>query len=51
MKAKKFQKRMVLNKKTIVNLTSNAMNDVKGGKNFTDPTACLKTCVLPCNGT
>jgi hypothetical protein len=42
---------MVLNKKTIVNLTSNAMNDVKGGKDFTYPTACLYTCVLPCNGT
>jgi len=31
MKSKKFEKKLVLKKRTILNLNTNEMNDVKGG--------------------
>ena len=49
MKPKKFSKNLVLNKKTIVNLTDNMMDEVKGGKPPTMYTYCLYSCTgEPC---
>jgi hypothetical protein len=36
MKTKTFRKKLTLNKKTVVNLTGNAMNDVYGGRPNTE---------------
>ena len=49
MKAKKFSKKLGLNKKTVANLTIKGMKDVLGGKIRTACTYCLYTCTgLPC---
>jgi hypothetical protein len=51
MKGKTFQKKMLLNKKTIANLTTNLLDAVKGGKPPTMFTYCLYTCTgQPCGG-
>jgi len=48
MKQKRFDKRLVLNKKTVSNLTENQMEQVKGGVYKTDPDFCRTdlTCTI-----
>lgn len=47
MKPKKFSKKLNLSKKTIANLTTKGMNDVKGGKRRTEFTYCWTECLCP----
>ena len=46
MKAKKIKAKLLLNKKTVVNLNTNAMNGVIGGATFI--TDCRTACVTKC---
>jgi len=54
MKAKKFSKKLMLNKKTIAHLNSNEMKGVNGGKLIESIDYCLYTVgpicshVIPC---
>jgi len=53
MKTKKFNKKLALNKKTVVNLDGSMMNGVKGGTDtyYTCPTGftvCRTACVTEC---
>ncbi len=57
MKAKKFNKKLSLNKKTVANLNNGQMNDVLGGVHKTTTTApfcqfsCVDTCRITCDCT
>ncbi len=42
MKTKKFNKRLTLNKSTVVNLNNSDMSKVYGGE-WTDPGECIRT--------
>lgn len=44
MKTKNFNKKLVFNKKTIVNLNNAEVNGIKGGISFT---YCIRTCPTP----
>lgn len=51
MKGIKFDRKLVLNKKTVAHLTSDGMNNVFGGQLPTAYSYCLYTCTgLPCFG-
>jgi hypothetical protein len=51
MKSEKFQKKLVLNKKTVADLSLNMMDQAKGGRPPTEFSACLYTCTTqPCWG-
>jgi hypothetical protein len=52
MKSKNFNKRLVLNKKTVANLGNNEMRDIQGGF-FADPTKsqltnCIESLISDC---
>ncbi|MCK5058734.1 MAG: class I lanthipeptide [Candidatus Aminicenantes bacterium] len=40
MKQKRFDKKLSLNKKTLVNLSGSEMDNARGGVDFTTPTYC-----------
>jgi hypothetical protein len=47
MRTKKFEKKLVFRKKTIANLTDNAMREVNGGEHYPltyPPTSCGSDC-------
>lgn len=52
MKTKRFDKKLVLNKKTIVHLNIGEMNEVQGqgDTEFPCPTVIGPTCVVPTEG-
>lgn len=47
MKAKKFDKKLVLNKKTISDLNNLEMKSLKGGIKF-ETSCCFSACGKPC---
>lgn len=57
MKAKKFHRKLSLNKKTVAHLNNGQMDDVLGGANKTTTTAplcqfsCVDTCRITCDCT
>ena len=46
MRVKKFDRKLALNKKTIVHLDQNAMDSAKGGTDYTDM-SCNTACFVP----
>jgi hypothetical protein len=53
MKQKKFNKKLILNKKTIANLNNGEMKDVNGGKDDISNSLCITcfTCDTDCGAT
>ncbi|MCI0470841.1 MAG: class I lanthipeptide [Candidatus Aminicenantes bacterium] len=49
MKNKNFNKKLVLNKKTIIDLNNNEMNKLYGGVETQTPTVCRTRCVTNCD--
>jgi natural product precursor len=49
MKNKNFNKKLVLNKKTIVDLDNTEMNNLRGGVETETPTICRTRCVSNCD--
>jgi len=45
MKTKKFNKKLTLNKKTLVNLSINDMDGAKGGAEYTSPFYCISNLI------
>lgn len=48
MKTKKFARKLVLNKKTIADITSESMKKVQAGHNSKFTCPIHRTCPLPC---
>ncbi len=48
MKGKSFNKKLTLNKKTIVNLNRDELEKVYGGKTDTWYPSCNTTCIVDC---